>query len=155
VERSGEIYAGLVGRLQEAVPEVAAQVQDEARRGRPVAVKALSPSEKIDRSARLKEVAGPTGRISGADLAAVEYTDDEKLAILVDALRRLGSSMAASREALAQLANRHQITNPTHFRNEGAPEDETFMDLAHEVEEARSVFDQVAEPLWQALEELR
>lgn len=118
-------------------------------------MKALSSSEKLLRSARIREVTGPGGGISGKDLAAIEYTDDEKLRILVDALHRLGSSMAASREALAQLVAQHQMTGPTRFQSEGAPEAEALMDVTLEAREARARFDQVAEPLRRALEELR
>jgi hypothetical protein len=155
VERSGEVYEQLLARLRETLSAVAEQVEDEVRRGRPVAVKTLSPVEKLDRSARVREVSGPGSRISGEDLATIEYTDDEKLRILVDALRRLGSSMAASREALARLVTRHQITGAVRFRSEGTLEPEALMDFAREAREARGRFDQVADSLRRALQELR
>jgi hypothetical protein len=45
------------------------------------------------------------GRMGRADIVSVAYTEDERLALLIDALIRLASTMETSRKAVTELEN--------------------------------------------------
>ena len=82
-------------RLAEALPDVAAQVRDEVARGRVVPSSKLSTPEHEERETRMTEA--KVDRLANADVASVPYSDDERLAVLIDALIRTATTMLASR----------------------------------------------------------
>ena len=108
MDGSGAAYQHLIQRVAETLPEVAAQVRDEIARGRVVPGSKLSPPERKERETRMSEA--KVGRLAQADVASVPYTDDERLALLVDALLRAGNTMYSSRDALLRLAGEYGIT---------------------------------------------
>ena len=115
MDNSGEIYLDLLDRLRRDLPEVADQIKSEVIEGRRVVTETLSESERTDRAAKMRDVGS---RISKEDLATVPYTDDERLALLVEALLCLGSSMATDREAVAGLLEEQQARPTIRLRSE-------------------------------------
>jgi orotate phosphoribosyltransferase-like protein len=97
---SGQAYQTLIQRLADVLPDVAAQIREEVARGRVVAGTSLSASELQARESRMYEA--KVGGILKADVASVEYTDDERLALLVDSVIRTAATMRSSLEAVSQ-----------------------------------------------------
>lgn len=152
IEDSGGAYEQLLARLREALPDVARQVDEEVQRGRRVAGKGLSPSDRTDRNVKLREAGS---KISATDLAQVEYTGEERLQLLIDAVRRLGSSMASNREAVLQLLVEKGAPTTVEFRPEEEPAPESRVDLALEATKARAEVAPHLSALDEALAELR
>jgi hypothetical protein len=114
MDGSGEAYQYLIQRLGEVLPDVAAKIQAEVARGRVVAGSKLSSAEREARETRMHEA--NVGRIAQADVAPVAYTDDERLALLVDSLIRVAATMQSSRHALLAL-NRESAFQKSPSRN--------------------------------------
>lgn len=151
MENSEETFRLLMERLRAAMPDVADQIEAEVGRSRRMPVGALPESEREGLDAKMRQ-AGT--RASKDDLVAFEYTADEKLALLIGAIARTGSSMAASREALLELLAGHPAGSQIRFRDEGTAA-EVQLDVAGEARAARAAFDGVAGGLRSALEELK
>jgi hypothetical protein len=117
VENSGIIYLQLLERLRTALPDVAAQIDEEVARGRRVVAETLPHSERQDRNLKMRDAGS---RMSKEDLATVPYTEDDRLGLLIDALMRLASSMATSREAVAELLRENERPTTVRF----VPEEE-------------------------------
>ena len=152
MEGSGEIYLQLLERLRREMPQVAAQIEAEVAEGRRVAALTLSEPDRIQRASKMR-ITG--SRISKDDLATVPYGDDERLALLIEALLRLGSSMAADREALTEFLREQQAPNILRFRSEESTQADSEIDIHAESIRARAVFREVSEPLRQAMAELQ
>jgi hypothetical protein len=152
MDNSGEIYLDLLDRLRRDLPEVADQIESEVIEGRRVVTETLSESERTDRAAKMRDVGS---RISKEDLATVPYTDDERLALLVEALLCLGSAMATDREAVAGLLEEQQAHPTIRLRSEETTQVDTEFDIAAEATTAREVYHAVSDPLRQALAELQ
>ena len=152
MDNSGEIYLELLDRLRRDLPEVADQIEAEVMEGRRVVTETLSELERTDRAAKMRDVGS---RISKEDLATVPYTDDERLALLIEALLCLSSSMVADREALAGLLREQQAHSTIRLRSEESTQADTEFDVAAEEAMARGAFHEVSDSLTQALAELQ
>lgn len=151
MEGSGAIYERLLDRLREELPTLAQQVDEEVRRGRRAPTDTLSEPDRHMREIKMRE-AGT--RISNEDIASVQYSDDERLALLIEALLHLGSSMATSREAVAKALYENDLPPTIRFRTEEELEAEVEIDVGREATTARDSFDEIVEPLRRALEDL-
>jgi hypothetical protein len=101
MDGSGNAYQYLIQRINEALPDVAMQVRDEVSRGRVVLGLKLSTTDRHVRETRMEQA--NAGKIGKSDVVSVEYTDDEKLALLIEAVICLAGTMLTSREAVAHL----------------------------------------------------
>jgi hypothetical protein len=151
MEGSSQIYEQLLGELRERIPEIAIQVEEEVQRGRRVAATALSGSDRTDRDEKLR-FAG--SKISKEDLATVEYSGDEKLALLIDSLLRLGTSMATSREAILGLLGGTDTSTTIELVVGQTGALAARIDLATEVPGARTAIERHRPALVEALAEL-
>lgn len=134
----------LVGGLQERFPEIAAQIKDEARRGRAVREPDMPLADRELASAQMR--ATGTGKLSKTDLSTVNYTDEEKLALLLDAVTKLEESMLTARNQLLQLAQVSGLEASVTFVEPESGE-ETEVDLASEVDHLRTATDRHGEAL--------
>ena len=150
MDGSGEAYQYLIQRLGEVLPDVAAQVQAEVARGRVVAGSKLSSAEREARETRMHEA--NVGRIAQADVAPVDYTDDERLALLVDSLIRVAATMQSSRHALLVLNRESAFQQVTFEEPDGT--DRVEVVLSEEAVVATEVSEEVSRLLAPALEEL-
>ena len=104
MQGSNDAYDELMRLLQEVLPSVARQIQEQVAIGRLVPGANLDADDKTQREQRMREVkAGRT--IGNSELATVEFTGDEKLALVLDALQRLSASMRGTRQALKGFAD--------------------------------------------------
>ncbi len=152
MENSGEIYLRLLERLRSALPDVAAQIEEEVARGRRVMAETLPASERDDRNLKMRDAGS---RMSKEDVALVPYGDDDRLALLVDAVLRLGSSMATSREALAAMLRDNKRPTLVRFVPEDDVSASSELEVATEAQRSRTAFDAVSEGLAQALAEFK
>jgi hypothetical protein len=99
MDGSAEAYERLLSLIAERLPEVAAQIRAEVGRGAPRS----EPVAPV-RSWMLDTFEGRVEPFKrGSDVSAREYSADERLAILVDALRAVAATMLESRQMLLQL----------------------------------------------------
>jgi len=103
MDGSGDAYQYLIQRVSEALPDIAAQVREEVGRGRVVLGSKLPTTDRHVRETRMERA--NVGKIGKSDVLSVEYTDDEKLALLIDAVMCLAGTMLTSREAVAHLGD--------------------------------------------------
>ncbi|WP_433625789.1 hypothetical protein [Nocardia sp. CA-120079] len=98
MEGSAEAYERLLSLISEWLPEVAAQIRTEVGRG--------APRSEPTAPARGWMLDTFEGRIEpfkrGTDVSVRNYSADEQLAILVDALRTVAATMLESRQVLLQ-----------------------------------------------------
>jgi hypothetical protein len=125
MDGSRDAYVHLLEVVREKFPEIADQIEDEVIRGKTVPADALSASQRREypsRSGDIEPTMGPfaststeyvqnraearTTKLAKWDLVALDYTGDEMLGLLVDAVLRLGYSMAKSRRMLDDLKGR-------------------------------------------------
>lgn len=151
MEHSEETFERLLERLRIAMPAIADQIEAEVGRGRRMAVGSLPERDRQGFDAKLREAGA---RASKDDLVPIEYAADEKLALLISAVQRIGSSMAASREALLEMLADHPVGTRVRFRDEAAAA-EVEVDVAAEARAARAAIDGVVDGLQAALEELK
>lgn len=152
MEGSGEIYLQLLERLRREMPQVAAQIEREVAEGRRVAALTLSEADRIERVSKMRSTGN---RISKDDLATVPYGGDERLALLIEALLCLGSSMAADREALTELLREQHAPNIVGFRSEESTQVNSEINIAAESIKARATFYEASGPLREAMAELQ
>ena len=153
MDGSGEAYQLLMQRLAEALPDVAAQVRDEVARGRVVPSWKLSTPEREEREVRMTEA--KMGRLAKADVASVPYSDDERLAVLIDALVRTATTMRASREALLELASQYGYEDRLVIFDEPDETERAEVSLAEETQTARHIAETVTARLRPAADELQ
>src|SRR5206468_10414818 len=96
---------------------------------------------------------GKVGRLAVADVASVPYSDDERLAVLIDALIRTATTMLASREALLELASGYDKT--VVIFDEPDETERVEVALADETESARQIAETVGTQLRLAADELQ
>jgi hypothetical protein len=150
MDGSGQAYQYLIQRLGEVLPDVAAQVRAEVARGRVVAGSKLSSAEREARESRMYEA--HVGKIAQADVAPVAYTDDERLALLVDSVIRVAATMQSSRHALSALNSESAIQQVTFEEPDGTARVEVALSV--EVVIANERWEAVSRLLTPALEEL-
>lgn len=132
IENPDEAYRWLLDRLREALPDVARQLEEEVARGRRVGASSLPEADRARVQERLK---GAGSRMTKEDLASVDYSGQERLALLIEAVDRLGSSMVASRDALVRLLDRQEAdqVRPAVIRLREAGEDDRASRSTHEL----------------------
>ena len=145
------IYKQLHELLAQKMPEIARQIEEHIQRGRSVKMSDLANNERLERGARIQEISG--SRITKDDLGAVEYTGDECLLILVQALKCLGSTMAATRKDLSAFAKNHNAATTICFRLEGE-ETGINLDMAAASAASAKAHNELIEELQKAIEEL-
>jgi hypothetical protein len=150
MDGSGQAHQYLIQRLGDVLPNVADQVQAEVARGRVVAGSKLSSAEREARETRMHEA--NVDRIAQADVAPVAYTDDERLALLVDNLIRVAATMQSSRHAVSALSSEAAIPQVTFEEPDGT--DRVEVVLSEEEVVATEVLEAVNRLLAPALEEL-
>jgi hypothetical protein len=110
-------YEDVMEDLRHRLPDVAAQLEDEVLRGRPISVSQLSLSDRADRQENLREAeAQGMGKLQGIgvkDVAVVPYSEEERLDLVCRALVRLAETMHGSRLQLLKLAEHHQVESST------------------------------------------
>lgn len=104
MDGSGEAYQYLIRRMSEALPDIAIQVSEEVGRGRIVLGSKLPTIERLARDTQMEEA--NVGKLAKADVVSVEYSDDEKLSLLISAIKCLAETMQASRQAVDELRDR-------------------------------------------------
>ncbi len=110
----------------------------------------VSEAEREARETRMHEA--NVGKIAKADVAPVAYTDDERLALLVDSLIRVAATMQSSRHAVSQLSTEAAIQQVTFEEPDGTDRAEVV--LSEEVAVTAEVSEAVSRLLTPALEEL-
>jgi hypothetical protein len=115
-----------------------------------VAGSKLSSADREARESRMYEA--HVGRIAQADVAPVAYTDDERLALLVDSLIRVATTMQSSRHAVSALDRESAFQQVTFEEPDGTARVEVA--LSHEVVVANELSGAVSRLLIPALEEL-
>lgn len=78
---SGDAYLYLIQRLTETMPDIAAQVREEAERGQVIAGSKLSTGDREVRETRMEQA--NVGKIGKSDILSIDYSDDERLALLI------------------------------------------------------------------------
>lgn len=109
IEDPGEAYQHLLDRLRVSLPDIARQIEEEVARGDRIGAASMAEPDQELLQARLK---GAGSRMSKEDLATIDYSDQKRLELLVDAVFRLGSSMVASRDALVRLLDEQPADRP-------------------------------------------
>ena len=104
MDGSGDAYQHLIQRISERLPDIATQVREEVGRGRVVLGSKLATTDRHVRETRMEQA--NVGKIAKSDVISVEYNDDEKLALLIDAVMCLAGTMLTSREAVVHLGDR-------------------------------------------------
>jgi hypothetical protein len=104
MDEADEIYSELIAFLRERLPSVADQIEDEVGQGRPLEISGLSTDERFERSKDLSDRG--LQRLANSDLVDVPFSADERLVVLIAALRTLASTMSASRAAVTDLLDR-------------------------------------------------
>jgi hypothetical protein len=103
MDGSNDAYQYLIQRISAVLPDIAVQIREEVGRGRVVLGSKLPTTDRHVRETRMEQA--NVGRIGKSDVVSVEYTDDEKLALLIDAVLCLAGTMLTSREAVAHLGD--------------------------------------------------
>lgn len=95
-------YEAALGEIQRQLPDLYAQIVAEVDRGRELKASEMSRSDKATRDREL--MSQRLGKLSDADLAAVELTPEERLMVLVRAIAVATETYNASAEALSRFA---------------------------------------------------
>jgi hypothetical protein len=151
MDGSGDAYQYLIQRLSEVLPDIADQVRQETGRGRVIAGSKLQTSDREVRETRMEQA--NAGRIGKSDILSVDYGDDERLALLIEALICLASTMQASRQAVVDLRGHLGTDTPLVFEEpDGA--DRIEVPLSRDIESLTVATAMVEQLLAPALEEL-
>lgn len=132
MEESHQVYSEAISLVEITFPDIAEQIREEVARGRPIAVRKLDSSEVAEREVRMK--GAHAGRLGQQDVAVIDYSDDDQLRILLEAIVNLSATMVASRRSLVEL----DATRRLDTIEIGAPEagDADTVDLQAEVQAA-------------------
>ncbi len=133
---------------------MAAEVRDEVNRGRLVKGADLPEGERVVRQDRL--TAKKLGRITKDEMAVVAYTDDERLALLCEAILTLAQTMTATRGTLLKMIDRHGIdgSQVVFAEPDEAESERLYINLSDELAAAKQALAQVTEILQPALQEV-
>lgn len=111
MDGSAEAYERLLSRISDWLPEVATQVRAEVGQGTPRSEPTASDRDWTQESA-LESFTGTVEPFKrGTDVSVRDYSADERLAILVDALRTFSATMLESRQVLLQLFHSEENTS--------------------------------------------
>lgn len=147
-----EQYALVMERLKADIPDLAAQLDQELKRGRAVSGQKLRREERHERASRLEEAHLPT--LGKTDVAVIPYSGEERVELIREALLTLAETMYASRQAALKLTMERGIEHEIRF---GDPEEEnpSFIYLREETEHARAVLATVRDLLSESLDEMQ
>lgn len=103
VATDDELYARIMDRLVDQLPDLAAQLKQEVRHGRVVSEKGLKQEGRYEERASRLAVTdlAPLGK---TDVAVIPYTGDERLRLICAALLTLAETAYASRREILRLA---------------------------------------------------
>lgn len=110
MEGSSEAYEQLVELAAQQLPDVAAEVLDEIRRGRSVSASRIDAEDRKLRQHQLSEQ--DLGRIVKSDVTVEPYGSDDGLVVFLEGLQTLAASMSATRRGLAQFGRQHGLQSP-------------------------------------------
>ncbi|WP_333749160.1 hypothetical protein [Streptomyces sp. IBSBF 2394] len=147
-----EQYAFVMQRLKADFPDLAAQLDQELKRGRAVSGQKLRREERHERASRLEEAHLPA--LGKTDVAVIPYSGEERVELIRDALLTLAETMYASRQAALKLTMERGMEQEIRF---GDPEEEnpSFIYLPEETERARAVLATVRDLLSEGLDEMQ
>lgn len=147
-----EQYAFVMERLKADFPDLAAQLDQELKRGRAVSGQKLRREERHERASRLEEAHLPA--LGKTDVAVIPYSGEERVELIREALLTLAETMYASRQAALKLTMERGIEQEIRF---GDPEEEnpSFIYLPDETEHARTVLATVRDLLSEGLDEMQ
>ncbi|MFI1768846.1 hypothetical protein ACH41H_43385 [Streptomyces sp. NPDC020800] len=147
-----EQYAFVMERLRADIPELAAQLDQELKRGRAVSGQKLQREERHERASRLEEAHLPA--LGKTDVAVIPYSGEERVELIRDALLTLAETMYTSRQAALKLTMEWGLEQEIRF---GDPEEEnpSFIYLPEETEHAQTVLATVRELLSEGLDEMQ
>ncbi|MER7908198.1 hypothetical protein [Streptomyces sp. NPDC096068] len=145
-------YVLVMERLKADFPDLAAQLDQELKRGRAVSGQKLRREERQERATRLEEAHLPA--LGKTDVAVVPYSGEERLELIREALLTLAETMYASRKTTLKLATERGMEQEIRF---GDPEEEnpSFIHLPEETEHARAVLETVRDLLFESLDEMQ
>lgn len=125
-------YEIVLDLLRQSLPGVAAEIEQEVRRGR-VATKTdfLRDAQYQERVSTLADERLPA--IDHRDIGVIPYSEDEQLDLIRQALATLAETMASTRRALLDLSSSYDVDHVIEF---GDPELEVLADLDLETETA-------------------
>jgi hypothetical protein len=154
MQGSNEVFEQTIRSLEGRFPQVAAEVRDEVNRGRLVKGADLPESERAVRQDRL--TAKKLGRITKDEMAVVAYTDDERLALLCEAILTLAQTMTTTRRTLLKMMDLHGIDgNQIVFAEPDEVESEMlYVNLSDELGTTEQALTQITEILRPALQEV-
>ncbi|MYW17611.1 hypothetical protein GT039_18950 [Streptomyces sp. SID2955] len=147
-----EQYALVMERLKADFPDLAAQLDQELKRGRAVSGQKLRREERHERASRLEEAHLPA--LGKTDVAVIPYSGEERVELIREALLTLAETMYASRQATLKLTMERGMEQEIRF---GDPEEEnlSFIHLREETERARVVLETVRDLLSEGLDEMQ
>ncbi|MEU1667408.1 hypothetical protein ABZ547_28260 [Streptomyces sparsogenes] len=147
-----EQYVLVMERLKAEIPDLAAQLEQELKRGRAVSGQKLQHEERHERASRLEAAHLPA--LGKTDVAVIPYSGEERVELIRDALLTLAETMYASREAALKLTMERGIEREIRF---GDPEEEnpSFIHLREETERAGAVLETVRDLLSEGLDEMQ
>lgn len=147
-----EQYAFVMERLKADFPDLAAQLDQELKRGRAVSGQKLRREERHERASRLEEAHLPA--LGKTDVAVIPYSGEERVELIRDALLTLAETMYASRQAALKLTMERGMEQEIRF---GDPEEEnpSLIYLPEETEHARAVLATVRDLLSEGLDEMQ
>lgn len=138
-------YDSIISHLRGALPEIAAEIEQEVRRGRTLNKDDLVREVRYDE--RVSKLAGQRlPMIGDSDIGVVPYSEDERLDMIREALGTLAETMASTRRSLLNLCHQNDIRPYVRF---GDPELEepTTIELAQETIAAEQAKEAVQEML--------
>ncbi|MEU3508556.1 hypothetical protein ABZ733_11620 [Streptomyces longwoodensis] len=147
-----EQYAFVMERLKADFPDLAAQLDQELKRGRAVSGQKLRREERHESASRLEEAHLPA--LGKTDVAVIPYSGEERVELIREALLTLAETMYASRQAALKLTMERDMEQEIRF---GDPEEEnpSFIYLREETEHARAVLATVHDLLSEGLDEMQ
>jgi hypothetical protein len=152
VSVENEQYALVMEWLKVGIPDLAAQLDQELKRGRAVSGQKLRREERHERASRLEEAHLPA--LGKTDVAVIPYSGEERVELIREALLTLAETMHASRQAALKLTMDWGMEQEIRF---GDPEEEnpSFIHLREETEHARAVLATVRDLLSEGLDEMQ
>lgn len=135
-----EQYALIMERLTAELPDLAAQLDQELKRGRAVSGQKLRHEERHERASRLKEARLPA--LGETDVAVIPYSEEERMELIREALLTLAETMYVSRRTALKMTTERDMHQAIQF---GDPEEEnpSFIHLREETEHARVAWETV------------
>lgn len=130
-------YAALMAVLRERMPDLHEQLADEVARGKEVRGKDIKAVDRKIRDRQLDDE--KLGRIGESDVSVLPYSDEERLDLLINALRTSVETRSRSLQTLGNLLERQSVANrrvnfrrPESGESEGVDVPSVFDDVVPE-----------------------